>query len=718
MNGKDLPWELPVASNYPEKIKYKNSKVVDYILLAEFDINTGSTLRHQYPNTILGYADDWFAENMLPEGVHNREFDWNYMFLNRNGCNIGDFYGLSNTQDSEDMDNFFLYGVNIVKTKYDSSVRRGAIVKAIAFFSRHHFVESFRDVLEEALESYFENPSLSVLEELYESLNKFDLNSIPSPCPITQSMMRRGVNYNRQGTIVHQHCPQRWNYHSQYINYNNKRFDTVLPIYRTIWEFGNINISRLIKTFGDATMKIFHGIITNQRILFVGYNHSTSDIAQMVLSAVAMVSPPIPRILVRTFAYANLSDLSFLEVPGYIAGVTNPMFQQRDSWWDILCILDLPNGTGTVQTADEKRLEENNTASTKHSNRMSSSHTSSAQHSQASANTNNSSQTSSTSSRTTQQLAVENDHSHIRLDQKFITAVLSGVSVNLDEHWVQRQFYNYTMDIVYLAQDIAQGKKALIRSKRLLKNVKIQFRSNIVRASYLATTKEFSHIPNNPWTAEHTIKDINNVDDSINPSVSSTTVFGVNISSSSESSNPVTEESDNNINKCQCHGEILKDHILRLQCEQSFRFIQEIILIFKDLDSCLVVERDVQGLLTLLPESRGGLFLIASPLFHGNPVMKFLATKILHKVSLYKSTRPALVSLGSFFHSSFARQLQSLQDGTLEREAVLFEQTTSPVDIAEMNALAAAGDQQESDDFRSSTLETDDASYLSVFLDL
>lgn len=36
-------------------------------------------------------------------------------------------------------------------------------------------------------------------------------------------------------------------------------------------------------------------------------------------------------------SYANLTDLEFLKVEGYIAGVTNPMFQQKREWWDVCC---------------------------------------------------------------------------------------------------------------------------------------------------------------------------------------------------------------------------------------------------------------------------------------------------------------------------------------------------------------------------------------------
>lgn len=48
----------------------------------------GSTVRHQYPSAVPNYKADWFAENMLPEGAHNREVDCTYMLLNREGTQI------------------------------------------------------------------------------------------------------------------------------------------------------------------------------------------------------------------------------------------------------------------------------------------------------------------------------------------------------------------------------------------------------------------------------------------------------------------------------------------------------------------------------------------------------------------------------------------------------------------------------------------------------
>jgi len=50
--------------------------------------------------------------------------------------------------------------------------------------------------------------------------------------------------------------------------------------------------------------------------------------------------------------YANLTDLGFLSTPGYIAGVTNPMFKTKKEWWDVLC--DISTGEVVVSTPVEK----------------------------------------------------------------------------------------------------------------------------------------------------------------------------------------------------------------------------------------------------------------------------------------------------------------------------------------------------------------------------
>ena len=186
-------------------------------------------------------------------------------------------------------------------------------------------------------------------------------------------------------------------------------------------------------------MRIYHGIITGQRILFVGYNHAASDVAQMVLSAVALVSPPIPSVIRRAYAYANLADMSFLEVLGYISGVTNPMFQQHEAWWDLLCVLDLPHNTGTILSAEEKRHED----SGGRTDRSSMSNNSSNKQIQINSNDNNID-------------SDEEGNTYINMDAKFITTVLSGIQSKLGEEWVRHYIFDYTK-ILSLAENTSSS---------------------------------------------------------------------------------------------------------------------------------------------------------------------------------------------------------------------------------------------------------------------
>jgi hypothetical protein len=80
-----------------------------------------------------------------------------------------------------------------------------------------------------------------------------------------------------------------------------------------------------------------------KRVLFLGTRDVAAvDVAAAVLACAHMVSPPLPGTALadRLFPYASLTDLSFLKVGGYVAGVTNPLFETKREWWDVLAVLE------------------------------------------------------------------------------------------------------------------------------------------------------------------------------------------------------------------------------------------------------------------------------------------------------------------------------------------------------------------------------------------
>ena len=155
-----------------------------FCLVAEFDIDKGSTLSYQYPAPI-GQDDHVLAELMLPDGVHARSEDWTVFFLPATSFNSPSKQAIDHAQGDtvaggERNRNELFYVLNLVRTKHDNTVRRGALVKAIAVGTRHPFIQIFKPALLLALDEYFKSPSLEVLVRLFETLNTIDLSMMPS----------------------------------------------------------------------------------------------------------------------------------------------------------------------------------------------------------------------------------------------------------------------------------------------------------------------------------------------------------------------------------------------------------------------------------------------------------------------------------------------------------------------------------------------------------
>ena len=60
--------------------------LIDHIILAEFDIDKGSTVRIQYPQPVLNSNTDEISDHMIMEGVHNFGVVSSWFTLGRRSC--------------------------------------------------------------------------------------------------------------------------------------------------------------------------------------------------------------------------------------------------------------------------------------------------------------------------------------------------------------------------------------------------------------------------------------------------------------------------------------------------------------------------------------------------------------------------------------------------------------------------------------------------------
>ncbi|TVY31541.1 Protein mesA, partial [Lachnellula subtilissima] len=158
--------------------------------------------------------------------------------------------------------------------------------------------------------------------------------------------------------------------------YNGIPIPIKVPVAISPETVGDFSLIKLIQTFAEPHAKspqpftlhphlttngpmthpiivLANAVLTQKRVIFLGHNRPSGEVAEAVLAACALVSGGILRGFTRhAFPYTDLSKIDdLLKVPGFIAGVTNPTFENHPEWWDVLC--DLPTGRMKISTRIE-----------------------------------------------------------------------------------------------------------------------------------------------------------------------------------------------------------------------------------------------------------------------------------------------------------------------------------------------------------------------------
>ncbi|KAF7562007.1 hypothetical protein G7046_g2135 [Stylonectria norvegica] len=449
-----------LRSQYP---RTSTENHVEYILVASFDIDRGPVMEHQYPVAITG-DENMLAELMLPDQAHARNQDWTIFFLHKDTSqeeedqerNAKDARRrrrkrrqdkasgtideeedeedneddqLNDEWDDDDADDDaestdsepeggegppLIYVLNLVNTKHDKSVKRGAVVKAMAICTRHPFLHIYKPLLLLALEEYFKSPVPETLAMLYDAVNAMDLSLMPRLSILERHLLQSSDNkdlfvekfeqmiqlriaedkgadnvdqpfdanrspakvagISRAGTKAHVEggqtvysVPRDTHEFESKVMYKGIPIPIKVPTAILPETVGDFSLIKLIQNFSDTHNKspqpfplhphltsngpnthpiiiLANALLTQKRVIFLGYNMPSGEVAEAVLAACALASGGILRGFTRhAFPYTDLTKIDdLLNVPGFIAGVTNPTFEHHPEWWDILC--DLPSG--------------------------------------------------------------------------------------------------------------------------------------------------------------------------------------------------------------------------------------------------------------------------------------------------------------------------------------------------------------------------------------
>lgn len=161
------------------------------------------------------------------------------------------------------------------------------------------------------------------------------------------------------------------------VMYNGIPIPIKVPVAISPETVGDFSLIKLIQTFAEPHAKspqpfalhshlttnganthpiivLANAMLTQKRVIFLGHNRPSGEVAEAVLAACALASGGVLRGFTRhAFPYTDLSKIDdLLKVPGFIAGVTNPTFENHPEWWDLLC--DLPTGRMRISSRIEQ----------------------------------------------------------------------------------------------------------------------------------------------------------------------------------------------------------------------------------------------------------------------------------------------------------------------------------------------------------------------------
>ncbi|CRK34105.1 hypothetical protein BN1708_006259 [Verticillium longisporum] len=461
-----------LRSQYP---RGSTENHVEYILVASFDIDRGPVMEHQYPVAITG-DEHMLAELMLPDQAHVRNQDWTIFFLHKDTSqeeedeerkrkerrrkrrrrrqneaagilDEEDEDGEGDEEDDEeeddDLDDFdddestdsepeggegppLIHVLNLVNTKQDKTVKRGAVVKAMAICTRHPFLHIYKPLLLLALEEYFKSPVPETLSMLYDAVNAMDLSLMPKlsllerhlllasdnkdlfvekfeqmiqmrlaedrgeelddqPFDVNRSLSKQ-QGISRAGTKAYiegqgqmqakYSVPRDTHEFESKVMYKGIPIPIKIPVAVMPETVGDFSLIKLIQKFSESHGKavqlfplhahlttngpnthpiivLANALLTQKRVIFLGHNLPSGEVAEAVLAACALASGGTLRGFTRhAFPYTDLTKIDdLLNVPGFIAGVTNPTFELHPEWWDVLC--DLPTGKVKISSKIE-----------------------------------------------------------------------------------------------------------------------------------------------------------------------------------------------------------------------------------------------------------------------------------------------------------------------------------------------------------------------------
>ncbi|GET90880.1 hypothetical protein, conserved [Leishmania tarentolae] len=240
-----------------------------------------------------------------------------------------------------------LFGLCAVVSKHDNTARRGGITKSVAVLGPSLvWLEPFFPVLVAAAQYCCDvkGTDESALRELHRILKRcYDsLNN-------AAGMVAAGrAKVDQLTAEISKYCTLSSGQQA-YVYYNDAPFGNTIKAKIPLSPesndivFTRYSLESLIEALGPSFLGLLLGILTEKKILILSRKGDAADVCEASLS-LGIIGNMLDRNFMaqKVFPYVSVSSVNhFIQVPGYIVGTLNPIFDNANPWgWDLLCDLD------------------------------------------------------------------------------------------------------------------------------------------------------------------------------------------------------------------------------------------------------------------------------------------------------------------------------------------------------------------------------------------
>ncbi|KAK7195434.1 Docking domain of Afi1 for Arf3 in vesicle trafficking/Stabilization of polarity axis [Novymonas esmeraldas] len=252
-----------------------------------------------------------------------------------------------------------LFGLCAVVSKRDSTARRGGITKSVAVLGPSLvWLEPFFPILVAAAQYCCDvnGTGESALRELQRILKRC-YDSMNNAAGVVAAGRAK---VDRLTAEIGKHCTL-GSGQQAYVYYNDAPFGTAvkakIPVSPESNDivFTRYSLESVIESFGPSSLQLLLGILTEKKILILSRKGEAADVCEVALS-LGIIGNLLDRNFMaqKVFPYVSVSSVDqFMQVPGYVVGTLNPIFDNVNPWgWDLLCDMD----SKTVITAAERLL--------------------------------------------------------------------------------------------------------------------------------------------------------------------------------------------------------------------------------------------------------------------------------------------------------------------------------------------------------------------------